>query len=161
MRMVCIGCSFSLSHQTVIQTSIKLQTPSLMSPLQIFHVGSSASGTRLPFISPWKCWEGPLILEILKQSHPPAFQQCHGFTTQGLGIDIFLPEKVSPGSLENLDATGFTQLNTGHSLSLKLSSYSEKRKTNQGKCLEADRAPISPPKSSMYHLKHPLNVMLI
>lgn len=73
MRMVCVGCSFSLSHQTVIQTSIKVQTPSLTSPLQVFHVGSSASGTRLPFISPRRCWEGPLVLEILKQSHPPAF----------------------------------------------------------------------------------------
>lgn len=94
MRTVCIGCSFSLSHQTVIQTSIKLQTPSLTSPLWIFHVGSSASGTGLPFISPRRCWEGLLILEILKQSHPPDFQQSHDFATQGLGIDVFFSVKI-------------------------------------------------------------------
>lgn len=103
---------------------------SMLAPQQVgldYH--SSVLGGAERVLSSWKFWT-----KVIHQLFNSAMALLH----RGPGVDIFFPEKISPGSLQNLDSPGFTQLNAGHSLLLKLSSYSEKCKTNQGKCLEAD-----------------------
>ena len=85
----------------------------MLAPQQVgldYH--SSVLGGAERVLSPWK-FRNKVVHQL--------FNSAMALLHRGWGADTFFPEKISPGSLQNLDSPGFAQLNMGHSLFLKLS----------------------------------------
>lgn len=102
---------------------------SMLAPQQVgLDCHSSVLRGAERVLSSWKLWN-----KVIHQLFNSTMVLLH----RGWGLIFFFPGKVSPGSLQNLDSPSFILLNRGHSLFLKPFSYSEKCKTNKGKCLEA------------------------